>query len=645
MWCRRTRAPEAWAPPADAMLNALAHRGPDDGGFTAGPNGFLGNRRLSIFDLSTAGHQPFFSDDGRIWLVFNGEIYNHYEIRKELERAFSFRSHSDTEVLLRAYEQWGMACLEKFVGMFAFAIWDGRRQELILCRDRIGIKPLYYHDDGDTLSFASEIKALLAAGVRAAADLDSLRDYLVLGLYDHTDRTFFDGIRQVPQGCYLTLSSAGVRTTRYWDLADRVRNHPLPANEALEAYWATLEDSVQLRMRADVPYAVMLSGGLDSSTMAVLADRYVRSRPLNVMTFRHREARYDEGPWADLVAKGRHWLSRSVVVTEEHVVEHFDRLLWHQDEPFGGVAGFADSFLAEMARDEGTYVLLEGQGADETLGGYEYYYFHYIADLADSEPSTAEGLYRQYALRRGVLERDLAEQYAGFLAKARARAANLAQDGTAATQPHVVARDLIARGGTGFRENRISPLQFTNALYRDLTATKVPRVLRFKDKSSMAHGVELRVPFLDHRLVELSFSIPASQKIADGFTKACLRRRMAGLLPEETCFHVKRQVQTPQREWMRGALRPMVDETIRSKSFADRGWVDADAARRLYEEYNNEPDKYSNSFFIWQWLSLERWARMFLDGAHYRTYLSAPARPNVQRMPTGAPKNTSCRTA
>lgn len=595
------------------MLSTLIHRGPDDGGYTTGERIAIGNRRLSIFDLSAAGRQPFFNADGTVWLVFNGEIYNHIELRKELESDFRFVSNTDTEVLLHAYEKWGLDCLSRFVGMFAIAIWDVRQQALILCRDRIGIKPLYYFCDGRHLHFASEIKALFAAGIPREVNREALRDYLVDGFYDHTEYTFFKGIRQVRQGCCLICSDSGVKEERYWDLKEKILAPSIPAAEAEEEYWHLLEDAVRLRMRADVPYAVMLSGGLDSSVLAHLASRNTGGRPLNVCTFRHADPRYDEGPWADLVAKDRGWLHHDIVLTENHVSELLSRALWHQEEPFGSVATFTDILLSEKSRAGGIYVLLEGQGSDETLAGYEYYYTYYLADLAEKDIGEARSLHEEYARLRGIEGGSVEESFRDMLERGARITGGVGQDGTVSVMQSVLPPELLGANGTGWSLESLDGSRLNATLFRDITRTKVPRVLRFKDKASMMFGVELRVPFLDHRLVELSFQIPARRKLARGYTKYCLRESMTGLLPQETCYHVKRHIQTPQKDWLRGALRPMVEEVVNSQSFAQRGVFDFAKVKEKHKEFLASPSRYQNLFFIWQWLQLEWWFRIFID--------------------------------
>lgn len=613
VWYEQPRRHENLSNSMEKMLSAMTHRGPDDGGYSVGENVAIGNRRLSIFDLSAAGKQPFFSADGRVWLVLNGEIYNHLEIRKEIEEEFDFHSNTDTEVLLHAYEKWGLECLQRLNGMFAFAIWDDRQRSLILCRDRIGIKPLYYFYDGTSFCFASEIKALLAGGISPSVNMAVLKDYLVDGFYDHTQNTFFKGIRQVSQGHYLVVNASGKREESFWRIEDKLLNKKDVREDAEEEYWHVLKDSVRLRMRADVPYAVMLSGGLDSSVIAHLADENISGQPLSVCTFRHVDQRYDEGPWADLVAQGRGWNRYDIMLTENHVADLLPLALWHQDEPFGSVATFADLLLAEKARANGIYILLEGQGADETLGGYEYYYAYYLADLAEKNIEKARDLHLEYSLLRGVEKSAVERSFLDILVRGKKVTGGIGQDGTVSVMEDVLSPGLLDWEGTGWELAIGQNTRLDATLYRDIARTKVPRVLRFKDKASMMFGVELRVPFLDHRLVELSFQISPERKLAHGYTKYCLREHMVGILPQETCFHVKRQIQTPQKDWLRGALRPIVEEAIYSDSFAQRGIFDVPKVQRVYKDYLEHPSRFQNLFFIWQWLQLEWWFRVFFD--------------------------------
>jgi len=595
---------------ANVMLDSIQHRGPDDGGYAIDSHAFIGYRRLSILDITDAGNQPFFSDDGALWLVFNGEIFNYIELRKELENEFIFESKSDTEVLLRAYQKWGIGCLDRLVGMFAFAIWERDSMRLTLCRDRLGKKPLYFYHDGSTFYFASEIKALLAAGVPAGPDNSTFSDYLLFGHYDHSSHTFFQNIKQLGRGFYMQIDRTGIREECYWNLAERVlQREPMDPSLAEQEYMSILDESIRIRMRSDVPVAITLSGGLDSSFMATLAEKYNGSSKLNVMTFRTDDPRYDESPWAKALSSEKNWNQIIGTIEPSFVQENLPALLWHQEEPFGGIASFADIILASLARDNGIYVLLEGQGADETLGGYDYYIAYYLYDVVQRDPTKAKEIYQEYARLRGLdteasissVTKPIEENLAGF-----------SQDRTQATNPKSLRPDLINFTRVAMEKTDYSD-KFSGALLRDLTMTKVPRVLRFKDKSSMMYGIELRNPFLDHRLTELSFMISANRKLTNGFTKFCLRQAASTVLHQEIAFHIKRQVQTPQREWLRTSLRHLVEEAIFSESFSKRDFFEHKILKDTYKTYVEYPQNFANSFFIWQWVMVEWWHRLFID--------------------------------
>ena len=632
-------APDANEATIATMLALMEHRGPDDEGWHLDDGVALGNRRLSIFDLSPAGHQPMSNHDGSLWIVHNGEIYNHIELRRELNH-YPFTSRTDSEVILAAYEAWGEECLERFNGMFAFAIWDSRSCRLFCARDRIGIKPFYYHMTGDRLLFASEIKALLGVGVPRRPNDRVIHDYLVDGYYDHTDETFCDGIYQLPAGHKLVYHDGRLVISPYWQLAERVQNLAgLSDAEYAECYLALLRDAVRLRLRGDVPYGVYLSGGLDSSSIAVLADELKDSTaPLRTFTLCFEDQRYNEQPFAAEVLRGKDWQATFVLETEAHAGQLLERTVWHQEQPFAGVMTMGDLLLNKAARENGVLIVLEGQGADECLAGYEYFFGAYLRDLLNSGQETiALAEAQAYCDLRGLPANQAKDVLQRLVALDRDKT-GLAQDNTRPTNPSALNPDLLHSAGTdvGFAEPFARHL--LNRTYRDLRHTKLPRILRFKDRASMAYGVELRVPFLDHRLVEYSFSMPADQKIRAGVQKALLRRVMQEQIPEINRDHVKRQVQTPQREWLSTTLRPVINDLIHSASFRQRPYFDVARVQAEFDRYCQDPDRYGNSFFIWQWFSLEKWFQMFIDDlivqptdlrvqAKAAKYLSPPPHP------------------
>lgn len=603
--------PGSSAARARAMARIQAHRGPDDEGVWTAPGVALGHRRLSIIDLSDSGHEPMVSADGRLALTFNGEIYNYRELRAEL-RDYPYRSRTDTEVILAAYAHWGEACLERFVGMFAFALWDAERGRLFCARDRLGIKPFHWALHEGDLLFASEIKGLLAAGVPSVPDRDTWATYLTHGVYDHSDRTFFEGVRSLPPGHALSVApGAAPSIAPYWDLGRATADiADLSDAEAETGFLERFEDAVRLRLRADVPLGVNLSGGLDSASLVATVDRVSDDAgALQTFTAAFDDPRYDEVDFADEVPRRRAWTRHVERLAPERVWPLAEQATWHQEAPFGGIATLGYHNLHGRSRHEGVTVLLEGQGVDEMLAGYRYFRPHHHLDLLDAG---------RCADARAALRAEAAAEDDGWRAGlARVRGlrsgggAPVYQDGTSFLAPDALAPAVVERAGPypAFPQPYADRLR--NALYRDLRHTKLPRVLRMNDRLSMAFSRELREPYLDHRLVEFLFRLPAHQRIRAGRPKDLLRRAMAGRLPDSVRLAGKRAVVTPQREWLRGPLADRVEGLLASESFRSRGLFDADACLEAFRRFR--AGEGSNAFFVWQWVGTELWHRRFVD--------------------------------
>jgi asparagine synthase (glutamine-hydrolysing) len=557
-----------WKPEQlEAMVARQRHRGPDAEGLyldacgTAG----LGHNRLSIIDLSSAGQQPMSNHDGSLWIAFNGEIYNYLELRAELSD-YPYRSHTDTEVILAAYERWGASCTDRFIGMFAFIIWNEREQSLFAARDRFGVKPLYYHVGPDgALLLASEIKALHAAGVAAQPDAATWSTYLATGLYDHAEDTFWNGIRALPAGHALTWRRGKSAVFKWYDLAERVGDEldTRPLEIVQDEYLSLMAESVRLRFRSDVPVGINLSGGLDSSTLLGLVHAVQGAdSDIKAFTFITGDSDYDELPWVEqMLSRTRH---PSVVsrLSPDHVPALAESVQAHQDEPFGGLPTLAYARLFEDAREQGVIVLLDGQGMDEQWAGYDYY-------LRASDDASTRTI-------QGTTERPARAEC--LLPEFRALSGNFG--------PAKPFRDALR-----------------NLQYRDAFQTKLPRALRFNDRISMRAATELREPFLDQRLFELAFRQPPERKVADGTGKWLLRRMVRQLLPGGVVEAPKRPLQTPQREWLRGPLKTWAGECI-EQALADWGgtWLDEQSVRSTWKDYC--AGRGDNSFFIWQWISL-----------------------------------------
>ncbi|MBI3321939.1 MAG: asparagine synthase (glutamine-hydrolyzing) [Candidatus Omnitrophica bacterium] len=598
----------------ERMTDAQQHRGPDGQGFWAAPGVVLGHRRLKVLDLSDAGRQPMSTPDGRYTIVYNGEVYNYRELRQQLAEV-TFRSHTDTEVVLHAYAKWGPACLERFMGMYAFAIWDAQERGLFCARDRVGIKLFYFATLEQGVLFASEIRALLAAGLEPAANERVIFDFLARDFYEHTAETFLTGICKLPPGHWMVVKEGRPGTPRrYWNLASEVRAlavSPDPARREADLL-ALCEETVRLHLRSDVPIGVALSGGLDSATLLALLDR-VHEDPSRVEAFSYvfADPAYSERPYVELMVAQTGHPAHFVEISPQEFAESAEPFCLSQEEPCGGLPVFATARCFEVARQHGCIVMMDGSGIDEALAGYDRF-----------RPALWADLFR--AGRLDVLEQEL--HASGVVTPAARRAAleqmrcamdpqtevGTGQDLTRSVRPDCLSPEFVRAAQHPVPEFE-RPFEdcLRNLMYRELRYTKLPRALRFRDRLSMAVGTELRPPFVDHRLLAYAFALPAEDRIHQGVLKAILRRGARTLLPDGVRLAPKRQVQTPQREWVRHDLQDWVRDHLDTPRFWQRGWVDRKAGLAAMDAFfRGEGD---NSFFLWQWVNLELWARLFLD--------------------------------
>lgn len=546
----------------ELMNEAQRHRGPDDCGVWVDEEAKagLGHTRLSIVDLTAAGHQPMGSADGRYWISFNGEVYNHVELREEL-RDYPFRSRTDTEVALAAWARWGEGCLNRLVGMFAFVVWDRWMREVIAVRDRFGVKPLHFAAPaGRGLIVGSEVEALFTAGVEREPDLRTWATYLAKGWSDHSERTFWKAVQSLPAGCLMRWREGNHTIRRWYDLKEHTleQEDGLSDAEAAGQYLGLMEESVRLRFRADVAVGINLSGGLDSSILLGLVHA-ARGESVGVQafTFTTGDDSYDELPWVrEMLGRTRHELVECRLSGEEVPHLHED-VMRHEGGPYGGVPTLAYAKLFAEAGRRGVKVLMDGQGMDEQWAGYDYYEGHEEAGQA----SVVQG-----SRDRAVRPECLTEEFLRC------------------------AEEVSAPGIFG---DRLRDLQ-----YRDVCLTKLPRALRYNDRVSMRAGVELREPFLDHRLMEFALRQPGHRKIRKGTRKYLLREIARELVPEGVVFAPKRAVQTPQREWLRGELREWAEEGIRRA--LRTGWFRGEAVWEEWEGFL--AGKSDNSAYVWQWI-------------------------------------------
>jgi len=613
----------------DRLRDVMAHRGPDGRGTWISPDRRVGlaHRRLAIIDISAAGHQPMLRNGSDLVITYNGEIYNYRELRDELiALGHPFHTSSDTEVILAAFLQWGEDCVTRFNGMWAFAIWDARARRLFCSRDRLGIKPLYYYVDRGTFLFASEMKALLASDrVPRRVAASAVYDYVNFSRKDHTCGTFVEDVQSVPAGHNLTFETDGRLTVRrYWDVRVELTAKPLvqaSRAEAAERLFDLLRDAVRLHLRADVLCGICLSGGLDSSTIAVIAAELFREGSLDAAVvqdhLRCYTAQYpgediDESRYAREIIAATGARPAWVVPSGERLFEQLDQLIYHLDEPFVSTSMFAQWTVIDRAAQDGVKVLLDGQGGDEVFGGYPHYCGVYLTHLL-SEGRLASAVHEGWLLRHSANPRPwrtAAAQlsrvaYSQFPEALRSPIRRRVRRIGRFIRPGFIDTSSTRDEQIGVRPSRIN---LQRRLYDDTMSTNLPSLLRYEDRIAMAFGIEARVPLLDYRIVEFLFSLPASMKVHDGWTKWVLREALKGRLPEGVRLRRdKLGFPTPQTRWLTGRM-PWLRDLFGSADFNAAAYLDGrsiagDLPRLLSTDAGGRE--------VWRWLCLELWMRRF----------------------------------
>ena len=607
------------------MNSQIVHRGPDDDGFFAEGNVGLAIRRLSIIDVKT-GHQPISNEDGSLWIVYNGEIYNHQELRADLQaRGHRYRTKSDTETIIHLYEEYGSDCVKHLRGMFAFAIWDRRRRKLFVARDRLGIKPFYYRYDGDKFLFGSEIKAILVyPGSRAEFDRSTLAEYLAFG-YIAGSETMYTGIQKLPPGNTLELDESGqLKIAPYWDLAVVVDDDIKPREYYVRTYRELLEQCVSSHLMSDVPLGVFLSGGLDSSAVAALTTK-IRREPIETFAVGYGEAAFSELPFARQVAEHIGSKHHEVRLSREQFFETLPRLIWHEDEPVVWPSSVSLYFVARLARDRVT-VVLTGEGSDETLAGYTRYAWTLMNARMDSVYRSLTPSFLRRWVRQGIsvgplpaaLHRKLEHTF-------------LARDGeswpsfyfdnfysafSAAEQSDILSDE--AQGSIGdayagsmqFWEKASGDL-LHRLLYTDVK-TYLVELLMKQDQMSMAASIESRVPFLDHVLVGFTASIPAKYSIRGVAGKFILKSAVEDLLPKDIVYRRKMGFPTPWAYWLAGPQLDNLERMLLESRTLDRGLFKPGKVKQLLAEHRSGRRDHGNR--IWRLLNLEMWLRVCIDG-------------------------------
>ncbi len=584
------------------MLEAIAHRGPDARGMWVQDDLAIGQNRLSIIDLSSEGNQPMFRGD--LAIVYNGEVYNYREIRKELEAdGAQFHTQSDTEVILAAYEAWGPACVDRFIGMWAFAIWHQKEQTLFCSRDRFGIKPFFFIESGNRFYFGSEYKALFPSPV-FTKDINHQQVYrgLQMGWNAYHDETYFTCLKALPAAHNLLIRPGQQAViTRYWDI-DTGHQRQLSDSDAAAQFRALFEESIALHMRSDVEVGGCLSGGLDSSAIASVIGRdYASSKFKTFTVYYEGKNEVDERPWVkEVLKKYDHLEPFYFTPSDDEIRESFAHAIYHADVPLAGSSPISQYFVMKLAASKGIKVVLDGQGSDEMLGGYMHSFYRLIggafrqgrigAMMSESSAHAVmqdfDGKKRMDVLLKSVLAGLKSEQ-------------SLYQLEYYKYLPFLATEDGVPFALSDKKGSRLN--QF---LYHLTFTTSLPTLLQFEDRNSMAFSIESRVPFLNHKIAEFAFSLSDQHKISSGVTKKILREAMRGIMPDAIVERKdKKGFVTPgEVKWLRGPLKHLLDQ-----SFMDIDFIKTEKASQLIKDFKAGDNRYAN--LVWRLVVLNWWLK------------------------------------
>lgn len=599
------------------MCDVIRHRGPDDEGFFLDDNAALGMRRLSIIDLET-GQQPVSNEDGTIWLVFNGEIYNYQQLHAELlKKGHVFTSKSDTEVIVHAYEEYGEQCAEIFNGMFAFAIWDTLKQKLYIARDHLGIKPIYYWASEEQFAFGSELKAIVRfPGVPRNIDLAAIDQFLTLE-YIPTPKTIYKGVHKLPAGHFLVWQSGGLKVKKYWDIP--IKDFHGDEQGCAEALEELLSDSVRMQLMSDVPLGAFLSGGIDSSSVVAFMSQ-ASNDPVKTFSIGFGDETYNELPYARRVAQHFN-TDHYEEFLQPDIADLAERLVSHLDEPFGDFSIFPTYLVSEVARRH-VKVVLSGDGGDELFGGYDTY----VAQDMDKYYRKLPAFLRQKYLpdmisivppqpaKKGIINKTKRfiegaalptvlqhTRWMMFLSKEEKDA--IYTPGMLASLNGDSAEELIE----GYFRGAVHSDPLSQQQYVDIKTYLVDDILTKVDRMSMAVSLEARVPLLDYRIVELAVNLPARMKLYKGETKRILRRVMANRLPAEVLNKPKQGFSIPLKNWLRGPLKPMMIDLLSETCIRQRGYFQPSTVKRLISEHL--AGRANHSHRLWGLMVLEMWHR------------------------------------
>lgn len=589
------------------MMGAIKHRGPDDEGVFIDDNVGLGHVRLSILDLSTSGHQPMYSADKRYLIVFNGEIYNYLELKKELSGDYNFSTKTDTEVILAAYLKWGKDCLNHFNGDWAFVVYDLEQKTIFGSRDRYGIKPFYYlHEKGMHFTFASELKALTKIQ-SLEANRELLYDYLVYNRTDHTEGTFFKNVNRLQAGHMFTISKGELKIEKWYDIEEKLEQHrDLGLEENSKEFLRLFEDAIRIRLRSDVPVGVCLSGGLDSSSIVSMLIEMNEKSSLNTFSavfkgFEHA----DESKFIEMYTPSLDNMHYTSPGADEFWLDYENFIRSHA-EPIPGVTPYTQYKVMELA-SQSVKVTLDGQGADEYLAGYHYFFGAYFKELLNSVRLTSlMSELGHYWLNHKSLEGYKYWLYYMLPNRVKSFASRKVYGNISSDFHKEFGMD------SNIQEDLYNPTTLNNSLIQHFKY-KLEHLLKWEDLNAMNFSIESRVPFLDHRLVEFMLSLKPQNAISKGQTKFLLRKSLKGILPDPIRNRKdKKGFSTPADFWFRDQrFSHLINDIISSNDFRNRGIFNAKECQKSYEKHLKGQE--NNTKDIWKWINTELWFKNFID--------------------------------
>jgi asparagine synthase (glutamine-hydrolysing) len=606
------------------MSDLLTHRGPDDAGLYAKGRAALGHRRLSIIDLSVDGHQPMTNEDETLWLVYNGEIYNYRGVAEELaRRGHTFRSRTDSEVIIHGYEEWGEECLERFNGMFAFALWDEKRGELFMARDRLGVKPLYYYTDAKKIVFASELKAILHyPGVARDLDLEALGDYFSLN-YIPPPRTPFKHIRQIEPGHFAVWKDGEVKTKKYWDVRfENGNGHSLSEAEVIPQLLDLVTESVRKRLVADVPVGAFLSGGLDSSTVVHFMRQFATGR-LKTFSVRFADKSYDEGAYAWEMARLLETEHHEIFCTAQDMADLLEKSVYHADNLTADISNIPILLVSRLAREH-VKVVLSGDGGDEVFAGYPTYQADHLAGyykrlpawlrkglvqpLVHALPTSSAKLSLDYKARKFIEGAALPPAQAHYtwrtIFSAEEKHSLLTKEFAAAIKERLP-EETWERLFATYPKCSDMDKGFYSDYKTFLSGSILPKV----DTMSMANSLEAREPLLDYKLVEFAARVPANMKMKGLTTKYLFKKMMSTVLPKRIVYRKKAGFHTPIASWFRSDLRSLVEETLSAEDIASTRMLDAVYVERLKTEHFE--GRANHSYKLWGLMNFIVWYKHY----------------------------------